>query len=162
MTLACNQDFMSKKNGRTAKRGADSLDRFVRRDDVETVCCILHNMGGQCAGNTQASDVEWFARWLYGSSNFGAGSVDTFQWSLSNREFEVLGLLPDRQWTGYRWETLPPKRKAAWMKLSRLCLYALPHIAERIGHRFMEQSKALRIANSSNAEVSRPADGKDK
>jgi hypothetical protein len=108
------------------------------------VRCHLHNTGATLAGNTQSSDIEWFARWLYGASNFGGGWTETFHWSLNNAEFEKLGLIPDRPWTGYRWETLPPKRKAAWMKLSRLCLYALPHICERIGHRFMEQAQGLR------------------
>ena len=138
---------MSKKNGTTAKRGADSLHRRVRpfRDEMkEAVRCHLHNTGATLAGNTQSSDIEWFARWLYGASNFGGGWTATFHWSLNNAEFEKLGLIPDRPWTGYRWETLPPKRKAAWMKLSRLCLYALPHICERIGHRFMEQAQGLR------------------
>ncbi len=113
--------------------------------DVDAVCCLLHNRGVTCAGNTQGTDVEWLARWLYGSSNFGMGHVDTFKWSLSNDEFSALGLTPDRPWTEKRWETLTETESEAWRKLARLCLYALPHIAERIGNRFMEQAKALRL-----------------
>jgi len=126
---------------------------IVRSDEIESARCLLHNTGGQLAGNTQGSDVEWFARWLYGASNFGMGSVDTFHWSLTNDEFEKLGLLPDRQWTGKRWETLEASEAEAWMKLARLCLYAMPHIAERIGHRFMEQAKGLRIAQAPNDQA---------
>ncbi len=116
-----------------------------REQEIETAACVLHNCGGQLTGNTPADDVLWFARWIYGSSNFGMGSVDTFKWSLSNEEFEILGVVPERQWTGKNWETLSPAEKMAWMKFARLCLYALPHVAERIGHRFMEQAKGLRI-----------------
>lgn len=111
---------------------------------------MLHNVGATNVGNTQSGDVEWLARWLFGSSNFGMGSVDTFQWSISNEEFEKLGLLPDRSWTGKRWETLDPAESEAWKKLARLCLYVLPQIAERIGHRFMEQAKMLRIVQRVN------------
>lgn len=111
---------------------------------------MLHNVGATNVGNTQSGDIEWLARWLFGSSNFGMGSVDTFQWSISNEEFEKLGLLPDRAWTGKRWETLEPAEAEAWKKLARLCLYVLPHIAERIGHRFMEQAKMLRIVQRAN------------
>lgn len=113
--------------------------------EVDDIACALHNMGANLAGNTQASDLEWFGRWLYGSSNFGGGCVDTMPWAISNEEFEALGLEPDRQWTGNRWETLSSPARQAWLKLARLCLCALPHIAERIGHRHMEQAKALRI-----------------
>lgn len=117
----------------------------TRDQEIDEAACMLHNVGATLAGNTQEGDVEWLARWLFGSSNFGMDSGDTFQWSISNDEFEKLGLLPDRLWTGRRWETLEPDESETWKKLARLCLYALPHVAERIGHRFMEQAKALRI-----------------
>lgn len=111
---------------------------------------MLHNVGATVAGNTQESDVKWFAQWLYGASNFGGGSVATMEWSLSNENFDKLGLVPERAWTGKRWDTLEAAESEAWIKLARLCLYALPHIAERIGHRFMEQAKALRIVQRVN------------
>lgn len=147
---------MSKKSskGKPKRPPGVALQPVVRRfgfdDDMERVCCFLHNTGGQLVGNTQASDVEWLARWLYGASNFGMGSVETFHWSINNEEFEKLGLMPDRQWTGKRWETLEKPQAEAWKKLARLCLYALPHIAERIGHRFMEQAKAIRVSKAAN------------
>jgi hypothetical protein len=116
--------------------------------EIDSVACILHNTGGRLAGNTQGTDVLWFAEWLYGASNFGMGDVKTMPWTLSNDQFEQLGLVPDRSWTGKRWKTLEQSERDTWIKLARLCLYALPHIAERIGHRFMEQSKALRILHA--------------
>jgi len=127
-----------------------ALHAVVRRDDVETVSCILHNTGATLAGNTQSSDIEWFAHRLYHGSNIGMGWVETMHWSISNEEFEKLGLTPDRPWTVKRWETLEPAEAEAWRKLARLCLHSLPHIAERIGHRFMEQAKGLRIMQASN------------
>src|SRR5262245_39776888 len=126
------------------KMTIDNKLRLYKESVQEGVRCHLHNAGATLAGNTQGSDIEWFARWLYHASNFGSGWTATSHWSLSNAEFEMLGLIPDRAWTKSRWETLSPARRQAWMKFSRLCLYALPHIAERIGHRFMEQAQALR------------------
>lgn len=119
-------------------------------EDLEndSIACALHNMGSTLAGNTQESDVEWFARWLYGASNHWMGSVVTFPWSISNEEFKKLSLTPDRQWTGKRWETLEDAERSAWLKFARLCLTGLPHIAERIGQRFMDQAKALRVLTS--------------
>lgn len=127
---------------------------MVRRADVDAACCLLHNNGATLAGNTQATDLEWFGRWLYNSSNIGMGSVETMHWSISNDEFEKLGFTPDRPWTHKRWETLDAEERAAWKKLARLCLNAMPHIAERIGHRFMEQAKGIRIAQASNVCMS--------
>ena len=124
--------------------------RSKKEIEIDSAACMLHNLGGTLAGNTQGTDTEWFARWLYGASNFGLGDVKTMQWSLDNADFHCLGLMPDREWTGLRWETLAPIERQAWIKLARLCLYALPHIAERIGARFMEQSKALRIVQKVN------------
>ncbi len=40
--LACNRDFMSKINSTTAKRGADSLRRFVRQIQRGDTLCWLH------------------------------------------------------------------------------------------------------------------------
>ena len=64
---------------------------------MEAVQCYLNNTGNTLRGNTQGGDIEWFARWLYQASNFGMGWTETFQWSLSNEEFEKLGLEPKRQ-----------------------------------------------------------------
>ena len=113
----------------------------------------MHNLAATCVGNTQDSDVEWFGKWLYNASNFGFGDYRMFCWSLSNEEFDAVNLLPDRIWTRYRWETLPNQYKDAWLKLARLCLHALPHIAERIGHRMLAQSKALRIHQSASTKA---------
>jgi hypothetical protein len=124
--------------------------RSKKEIEIDSAACMLHNLGGTMTRNTQGTDTEWFARWLYGASNFGMGDVRTMQWSLSNEEFELLGLTPDRQWTDKRWETMGDAERLAWIKLARLCLHALPHIAERIGDRFMEQSKGLRIVQKVN------------
>ena len=91
----------------------------TRDQEIDEAACMLHNVGATLAGNTQEGDVEWLARWLFGSSNFGMDSGDTFQWSISNDEFEKLGLLPDRLWTGRRWETLEPDESETWKKLAR-------------------------------------------
>ncbi len=138
----------AKRAGMTAfkVRLARATRKSTDKDIVDEISCTLHNLGATLSGNTQGSDLEWFAKWLYGSSNFGMGDVKTMEWSLSNAEFEEFGLAPDRQWTGKRWEMLSEAQRAAWTKLARLCLYALPHIAERIGIRFMEQAKGLRMA----------------
>ena len=128
------------------KRRVKSSSQYSQeQEQIDSIACALHNMGGTLTGNTQSSDVEWFARWLYAASNFGMGDVRTMKWSISNDEFKNLGFTPDRQWTAFRWETLPAEKRLAWEKLARLCLCALPYIAERIGHRFVEQAKALRI-----------------
>jgi hypothetical protein len=153
----------SKTTHKLKRPAAVRLHRRVRltvnqdEHEIDTMASALHNLGASCAGNTQDGDVEWFARWLYQSSNTGMGSVETMPWSISNEEFGRLGLIPDRQWTGRRWETLGENPRKAWLKLARLCLLALPHIAERIGHRFMGQAKALRaLQKASRAWLSEP------
>jgi len=114
------------------------------RLEADSVACWLHNNGGAITGNTQKSDVEWFARELFRAvSKFGMGSVKTIDRTISNEDFEKLKLTPDRTWTGKRWETLKRKEREAWLRLSFACLWCIPDICDRIGHRGMEQAKAI-------------------
>lgn len=134
----------TKKNGRAKRIGGTQKFHLGDEHEVDAIACAMHNLAATCVGNTQDSDVEWFGKWLYNASNFGLGYCRRFAWSLSNEEFDAVNLLPDRIWTGYRWETMPDQFKEAWYKLARLCMYAMPRIAERIGHRMLAQSKVLR------------------
>ena len=113
---------------------------------ADSVACWLHNNGSTVTANTQKQDVEWFARELFRVvSGFGMGWVRTVDWTLANEDFKKLQLTPDRKWTGKNWETLKTKEREAWMRLSFACLYSLPAICERVGHRGMEQAKAIHL-----------------
>jgi hypothetical protein len=115
-------------------------------NEIDAIACFLHNNGADIVGNTQDGDVEWFARTLYQSvSTFGMGWVKTIDWSLSNEDFKMLRLTPDRSWTNKKWDTLTKKERTAWLRLSFAVLSTIPAICDRIGHRSLSQSKAIRV-----------------
>lgn len=114
--------------------------------ELESALCILHNLGSHLVGNTQETDLEWLSRNLFEWSNLGAGDIKTVPWLLSCEEFNYLGLT--RQailGDGPRnWDNLTPEQQEAWQNLGRICLFILPRLAERIGHRYMEGAKVIR------------------
>lgn len=125
-----------------------SLDAILktmnRFHEAEQVACWLHNNSAAIVGNTEQSDAEWFARTLYQrSANFGSFEARGFFSHITNEDFQRLGLVPDRPWTGKRWESLAEVQRAAWIKMACVCLSVLPELCERIGHRGMEQAKAI-------------------
>jgi hypothetical protein len=134
------------------KKPFDPRNDFER--EVDAIGCYLHNAGANLMGNTQDSDLEWFARNLYqhcGTFGYNYPRPNgPLSASIDNAEFEKLGLLPDRPWTNKQWETLAPGEQIAWLKFAEATIHLLPKLAERIGHRFMEQSKALRVAWKAN------------
>lgn len=114
--------------------------------DLEDAFAVLSNAGGYLTGNTQASDLEWFAGCLFEASRLGAAAVETVPWLIGREQWEALGLTPMALMGDgpRRWDMLTEEQKEAWRKLARICWYVLPTFAERVGNRFLEQAAALR------------------
>ena len=99
----------------------DTLD-FVSRDArclvLDSVYCTLFNAAGTIDGNTEASDVEWFARQIHEEVN------------------------------GWRnqWEQVPEEVREEWRRIARAALVRLPYLMSRIAHRC--QATAQARANS--------------
>lgn len=131
----------SKLTANDVREITQKMNRFYEADHV---ACWLHNNSGAITGNTEQSDAEWFARTLYQrTAHFGTFDARPFFSHISNEDFKRLGLVPDRPWTKCRWETLSDEERAIWVKLACACLAVLPELCERIGHRGMEQAKAI-------------------
>ncbi len=127
----------------TAKQWIEWRDHFV---NLEERHAKVHNRAGTLLGNTQASDLDWLAQQLFSWSNLGAGDVKTVPWLMSAEDFAFVGLQRE-QLMGegpHRWYMLTEQQQEAWRKLARICLFVLPRICERIGHRYEEQAKSLK------------------
>lgn len=88
----------------------------ARHHVADALYCHLHNTGQSLAGNTQESDVEWFAR---------------IMWEQSGRKH------------GDRWEIELDAVKDNYRKFSALALGNMSKVQERIADRLIELSKVL-------------------
>lgn len=97
----------------------DSLD-FVSRDArhlvIDAVYCAIFNAAGDLEGNTEKSDVEWFARQI---------------WQ------DVSGRVPGR------WEGMTDDNKEFWRKVAKASLERLPYLMGRIAHRCRMYTQAI-------------------
>lgn len=120
-------------------------DHSRKAQDLEDALAVLHNLGATLVGNTQDSDLDWLARLLFEASRLGVGDVRTVPWIMSQQEWEYLGLTPQALVSNgpSRWDLLTVEQQYAWWRLARICFYILPHFAERVGHRFMAQARAI-------------------
>lgn len=113
---------------------------------LDKICCDQHNDSSSLTGNTQASDLEWLAATLFEASNLGAGDVRTVDWLIGREQWEQIGLTR-QAFMGdgpKRFEHLSDDEQDAWRKLARIVMYVIPAFAERVGHRWMLQAKAIR------------------
>lgn len=91
-------------------------DRKARYHVLDSLACYLHNDGYALDGNTEESDVEWFARNLW------------------EREHERSG----------RWEQAPEEEKTRFIRLAQMVIAELPAFQLRIAHRLITLSKIVR------------------
>lgn len=86
----------------------------ARHDVLDSLACYLHNTGYALQGNTEANDVEWFARRLWDHNNRGNG-----RWDLADDA-------------------------DTWRAIARVVVAALPDYQMRVAHRLIELSKVVR------------------
>lgn len=105
------------------------LDDALRFASLETrhwiadaLACHLHNEGYALQGNTEASDIEWFARQLWERDTGGYGT------SWDHRAEE--------------------ETKVAWRKVAVAVIAALPAYQLRVAHRLIALSKIVRDIES--------------
>lgn len=125
--------------------GLDAGKQLSPRN-VDDASSILHNAGASLVGNTGKHDLPWLAVQLFSWSRLGAGDIRSSHWLLDREQCDYLGLEPEAVFSegARRYDELDDKKKDAWLKLARICLHVFPQLAERIGHRWMEQAQALR------------------
>lgn len=115
-----------------------------RELDLDHAYCVFHNEGFNLAGNTQASDLEWFAELLFQRSELGAGWIKTIPWLLTREQYEYLGLQRQGLWDTKRWDMLTEEQREAWRGMARIALSCLPDLADRIAHRYELQAAAIK------------------
>jgi hypothetical protein len=113
--------------------------------ELDSAYCTLHNLGASISANQQCSDIEWLARVLFEHSRLGAGDISTVPWLISGEQWDYLTLEPQALLGDdpRHWQALTDEQREAWRKLARICLYVLPSFASRVGHRYMQQARAL-------------------
>jgi hypothetical protein len=98
---------------------------------ADALACHLHNTGYQLEGNTQDTDVEWFARVI-------AQRV---------RSIEVPG----------QWDMLPPGVKESYRETARAVIDCLPALQQRMANRLISLSKIMADISRIERERSRSA-----
>jgi hypothetical protein len=90
--------------------------RETRNHVADALACHLHNDGHVLEGNTEANDVEWFARNLYERLRDGA----------------------------LRWENTQPNVQDTYREHARTVLAVLPDFQLRVARRLITLSKVVR------------------
>ncbi len=102
---------------RLLDRAMEHVSREAREMMLDALYCRLHNRGHDLEGNTEKSDLEWFAQRLFNC------------------------LCTDQT----HWEQLPEVGgRQSWMKMARVALELLPLLMSRIANRCIVQSQAIR------------------
>jgi hypothetical protein len=90
--------------------------REARHSVADALACHLHNDGYALDGNTEANDVEWFARTLWERT---------------------------REYDG-GWDRQSDELREAWRQTVRGVLAVLPDFQLRVAHRLITLSKVVR------------------
>lgn len=99
------------------------VSREARHNIADTLACHLHNAGYALEGNTEESDLEWFARRMYEHRDPGS------------------------------WERAPQERRGEYREIARNVLAVLPDFQLRMAHRLIALSKVVRdIERAERAE----------
>lgn len=98
------------------EKALDIIGQEARYHAIDALACEFHNTWADIAGNTEGSDVEWFARLLYSA---------------------------ERDYSG-RWDIAPDEIKERYRSYAKLCIENLSRLTERIAHRYQKISEALR------------------
>lgn len=98
-----------------------ALDPLVvawRTDLLDALYCEFHNAAGTLEGNTEASDIEWFARRIWEAED-------------------------DRR-IGWHWESvIDESERERYRRLARVCLREAVGLMSRMANRLRLQSKAI-------------------
>lgn len=103
-----DKTFLSDKN--------DFVERLARYYMLDSVACVMHNEGYSLEGNTEESDLRWFARLLYEKDRHGAGP---------------------------RFEDAPQDIQKRYLQLAETCMKAIPALMSRISSRCIRISQAV-------------------
>lgn len=95
----------------------DDISQEHRYLVVDAVACEIFNLGNNLEGNTEESDLEWFARQIW----------------LREDKMRVAG------W----WDAMIDSQKEEYLGIARACLEALPYLMLRIAHRCQDYAKVL-------------------
>lgn len=97
---------------------------------ADALACHLHNTGYNLSGNTEANDIEWFARaiWQAESDTVPSG-----------------------------WERATAEVREHYHQIARVVLRVLPRFQERVAHRLIELSKVVRDIERASRQQRRAA-----
>lgn len=87
----------------------------LRHHVADALACHLHNDGYALEGNTEANDVEWFARTIWETETGGS-----------------------------RWDIASDEVKESYRRTARAVIAALPRFQERVARRLITLSKVVR------------------
>lgn len=123
--------------------------------NVGDASSILHSVGQSLTGNTGKHDLVWLAAHLFSWSRLGAADIRSCHWLLDREQWDYFGLEPEAVFANgpRRYDDCTDKQKDAWLKLARICLHVFPQLAERVGHRWLEQAQALKEVFKESTEV---------
>lgn len=88
------------------------VSREARYHVADSLACYLHNDGYALEGNTEANDVEWFARNLWDA---------------------------ETQFAPGRWDTVDESTRERYRLTARTVIRVLPDFQLRIAHRLAER-----------------------
>lgn len=100
------QTFLSKHN--------DLVERMARYYMLDSVACEMHNEGYSLEGNTEESDLRWFARLLYEHEGYQS-----------------------------RFEDAHDDIRKRYLKLAETCMKAIPALMSRMSSRCIRISQAV-------------------
>ncbi|HAM53935.1 MAG TPA: hypothetical protein DCQ64_00410 [Candidatus Rokubacteria bacterium] len=109
--------MMSERDDTLLSRSLDYLVHDQRELVMDSVYCALSNTARDLEGNTEASDVKWFAAWFY------------------------------REATGRstaQYERLDAAEREHWEAQAAAALRVLPELMSRIASRYRTHAKVLR------------------
>jgi hypothetical protein len=97
---------------------SDFLARAARYYMLDMIRCEMHNEGYGLDGNTEESDVSWFARRLYERSRQG-------------------------RWADGNWDSMAEEKRKEYLELAGTVLEIIPELMGRISNRCIRISEAV-------------------
>lgn len=108
--------------------GLEHVSRDAQRALVDSLACQFHNFGHNLGGNTQESDLDWFARTCW---------------------------CEDTNRTSSAWDALPESERKAHRERAATAIALLPRLMARIAHRAQNWAQALNALDRANREDER-------
>lgn len=92
----------------------DLVERMARYYMLDSVACTMHNEGYSLEGNTEESDLRWFARLLYQADG-------------------------DR----HHWDSVPQDVRDRYLRFAKVTMEAIPSLMARMSARCIRISQAV-------------------